>query len=757
MLMLLCKDVEKVYRTLKKVGVTFDFICSDFCNSRHLEGVNVTALDETTLQNEKDEFVIQNEKPDNYFESNEEADSNEREGTKETFEFQIRFLSLTDPNALAANSNLNITILPDPENKILVISDSGVGMTKKQLKENLGTIAKSGTSEFLSAIEDDKADVNLIGQFGVGFYSAFLVADKVIVTTKHNDDDQYIWESKAVNDFTIYKDPSGNTLGRGTQIKLYLKEDSLSFLEEGVIRDLIAKYSEFINFPIWLWTKKTEIVEADETEVDETVDDSEKNKDSDEPDIEDITEDSKKEKKTKTVEVPGWELMNTQKPLWTRDSKNVTDLEYENFYLSFFKESNPPLAWTHYKGEGDVEFKAIIYIPSKAPDNLFQKIQDYARNVKLFVKRVFITDEFLDFVPKYLAFIKAIVDADDLPLNVSRETLQQHKILQLIKKHIIKKTLDMISNLSKDDEKYEKFLKEFGVSLKVGAIEDDNNRKKIAQLLRFPTSNKELNWTSLDGYISRMKKNQQDIYFLAGSSVEEIEKSPLLEGFKVWGFEVLYMIDPIDEMLVQRMPGHGGKIFKNIAKDVDVNVDLEKMSKLKFKFLKLTNWIQTILSDYVEKVKISDRLTTSPCAVVANQWVEHSTKINIIAQVLKQENEFLKDFYAKQKRIFEINPNHPLILGLLENVENDKADDNAKEMVEVLYSTALIRSGYELDNKLDFATKIEKILRANLGVDLNAEAVVDISPIVDDDKDEEKKPVDLFDELDDSTDPTKPK
>ncbi|CAG8765232.1 11981_t:CDS:2, partial [Acaulospora morrowiae] len=268
---------------------------------------------------------------------------------------KIRFLSLTDPDALKANPNLNITIFPDPENKVLIISDSGVGMTKKQLKENLGTIAKSGTSEFLSAIEEKKADVNLIGQFGVGFYSAFLVADKVVVITKHNDDEQYIWESQAINDFTIYKDPRGNTLGRGTEIRLYLKEDSHSFLEDGVIRDLIAKYSEFINFPILLWTKKTEVIEEDETDM--------------------PAEDQEKEskKKTKTVEIPGWELMNTQKPLWARDPKNITDSEYENFYSSLTKDNNPPLAWTHYKGEGDVDFKAIIYIPSKAPDNLFQK------------------------------------------------------------------------------------------------------------------------------------------------------------------------------------------------------------------------------------------------------------------------------------------------------------------------------------------------------------------------------------------------
>ncbi|CAG8585930.1 2464_t:CDS:2 [Diversispora eburnea] len=551
---------------------------------------------------------------------------------------KIRFLALTDPNALSNNSNLNITIWSDPKNNILTITDTGIGMTKEQLKENLGTIAKSGTSEFLQTIEEKKSDdnMNLIGQFGVGFYSVFLVADKVIVTTKHNDDEQYIWESQAINDFTIAKDPRGNTLGRGTQIKLHLKEDSLSFLEEGVIRE------------------------------------------------------EKPKKKTKTVEVPGWELMNTQKPIWTRDPKNVSDPEYENFYKSFAKDDAAPLAWTHFKAEGEVDFKSIIYIPSKAPPNLYQKVQEFTRNIKFFVKRVFITDEFLDFVPKYLAFIKAIIDADDIPLNVSRETLQHHKALQLIKKRIIKKTLDMIMNLSKDEEKYQKFLKEFGVSLKIGAIEDNTNRKILAKLLRFPSSHK--NWTTLDDYIGRMKKKQTKMYFVTGSSVSELESSPFIEGYIARGYEVLYMVEPVDEVLIQHMPGHGGKMFQNIAKgDSKLDSDLEETTKLKSKYIKLIDWMQTSLSDFVERVQISNRLTSSPCAVIAGDWglTGHMERI-MAAQAFKQENDVMKDFYANQKKVLEINPHHPLIIGLLEKVESGKNDDKLKELVNVLYETTLI-------------------------------------------------------------------
>lgn len=264
---------------------------------------------------------------------------------------KIRFLSLTQPDALSANPTLNISIWVDKENKILTIADSGIGMTKKQLIENLGTIARSGTSEFLDALEDKKADVSLIGQFGVGFYSVFLVADRVTVITKNNDDKQYIWESNAISDFTIAEDPNGNTLGRGTQIRLYLKDDALEFLDDNVLRGVILRYSEFINFPIWLWTTKTETVEVDDNSEDDD-DDNDDNK-NEEPDV-DSDEEPKKDKpkkktKIETVEIPGWELMNTQKPIWTRDPKNVTDIEYENFYSSFAKDPSPPLAWNHFK------------------------------------------------------------------------------------------------------------------------------------------------------------------------------------------------------------------------------------------------------------------------------------------------------------------------------------------------------------------------------------------------------------------------
>ncbi|CAG8479992.1 6251_t:CDS:2 [Paraglomus occultum] len=722
---------------------------------------------------------------------------------------KIRFLSLTDPNALSANPNLNITVKADPTNRILIIRDSGIGMTKKHLKENLGTIAKSGTSEFLDAMEKGKADMSLIGQFGVGFYSVFLVADRVVVASKHNDDKQYIWESTAVNDFSIAEDPRGNTLGRGTEIQLYLKEDGLEYLDEKRLQNLIKKYSEFINFPIYLSVHRTEVVEVDDEEDDkpadtedkpadtedkpadtedkpadtedkpadtedrpaDTEDESAKKTEESEDDgdleVEDVTEktESKPKKKTKEILVEEWEQMNTQKPIWTRDPKNVTDKEYEEFYYSLVKnEGSPPLSWIHFKAEGEVDFRSIVYIPKKAPADMFKKVQDYSRNIKLFVKRVFITDEFLDFVPKYLQFIRAIIDADDIPLNVSRETLQQHKTLQLIKRRLIKKILELIANLSRDEEKYAILMKEFGTNLKLGAIEDNRNRKKVAKLLRFPTSAENVNVTSLDDYIGRSKKGQESIYFVTCTTIEECEQSPFLERLLARGYEVLYMNEPIDEILVQHMPAYEGKVFRNIAKgDLTFGDETEDTKKekelLKEKFSVLVDELKSTLSEYVDQVDVSNRLTVSPCAVIAHEygWTGNMHRI-MSAQAYRQEDEFMAKFYANQKKILEINPNHPLILGLLEKAKSG-FDDETKELVHVLYETNLIRSGYQLKDNIKYASRVEKVLRQNLDIDVEAKATVNEEPAPELDEEEKKKLEELSKdeefELDDDDEPSK--
>lgn len=376
---------------------------------------------------------------------------------------KIRLLSLTDPSQLDTNRELQIQIKADKENKVLHIIDTGIGMSKNDLVNNLGTIAKSGTADFLSKMQDEKSEGqeenDMIGQFGVGFYSAFLVADRVIVTTKHNSDKQYVWESDA-NSFSIIEDPRGDTLKRGSQISLYLKDEAQDFLEEDTVKQLIKKYSQFINFPIYLWTSKTveEEVPVEDEPKEEPADDIVEDGDEDAKVEEDAEEDKPKTKKvTKTVW--DWLVMNDNKPIWTRKPSEVKDEEYNEFYKSLTKDTSDPFTHTHFIAEGEVTFKSLLFIPKVQPSESFNKYGTKSDNIKLFVRRVFITDEFNDMMPNYLNFIRGIVDSDDLPLNVSRETLQQHKLIKVIKKKLVRKVLDMIKKISK--EEYGKFWKEF--------------------------------------------------------------------------------------------------------------------------------------------------------------------------------------------------------------------------------------------------------------------------------------------------------
>ncbi|RKO89123.1 Hsp90 protein-domain-containing protein, partial [Blyttiomyces helicus] len=474
---------------------------------------------------------------------------------------KIRFLALTNKKELDSASDLKITIVADKEKKTLTITDTGVGMTKKGLKDNLGTIAKSGTSEFLTSMEGNAtADTNLIGQFGVGFYSVFLVADSVTVVSKHNEDKQYVWESTSENDFRIVEDPRGNTLGRGTQITLHLKEEALTYLNDKALRDLIHRYSEFINFPIYLWSSKTtsEEVPVDEDDEPETAD----------ADIEDVVDEDAKPK-TKFVEKTAWdwELMNENKPIWTRRPSEVNEEEYTSFYKTFAKDTSAPLSYIHFRAEGEVDFRAMLFIPKSAPASFMQSSEEVLRSIKLFVRRVFITDEMSDLLPRYLAFLKGLVDSDDLPLNVSRETLQQHSILKVIRKKLIAKALEMFRNLATSDpEKYLEFYAEYGAALKVGVIEDRSNKNKLTKLLRFRSSASGEEFISLETYVARMKQGQKQIYFVTGEDIETLKKSPFVEKLIARGYEVLYMADPVDEYLSQSLDVFDGRKFQHVGK-----------------------------------------------------------------------------------------------------------------------------------------------------------------------------------------------
>ena len=543
---------------------------------------------------------------------------------------KIRFLSLTDKSILGDKEELNIRIKIDKDSRMLHITDTGIGMTKAHLVQFLGTIAKSDTSEFLNRVQDAQKESkegqsmsDLIGQFGVGFYSSFLVADKVVVTSKNNDDEQHIWESDSTS-FNVIKDPRGNTLGRGTTVSLHLKEEAGEYLEVSTLDEIIRKYSQFINFNIYLWKSKTVQEEVPEDDAPAESKASETKKSEDDAAVEDEKEEEKKPKTKKVDKTTwDWELMNESKPIWQRKASEVTDDEYKSFYKSFAKETDDPMIYSHFTAEGEVTFKSILYVPKGAPFDLFSNYNKKTDAIKLYVRRVFITDNFEEMMPKYLSFIRGVVDSDDLPLNVSRETLQQSKLLKVIKKKLVRKALDMLKKISPED--YVAFWKEYGTNIKLGVIEDTANRTRLAKLLRYTSSLSKDKQISLSEYIERMKPKQESIYFIAAMSLDEAEKSPFVERILKKGYEVLYLTDPVDQYCMQSLPEYEGKKFQNVAKD---GLELDKSDAkneetkklLEKTYEPLLAWFKEKLNDKISDAKVSDRLVQTPMALVASQW-----------------------------------------------------------------------------------------------------------------------------------------
>lgn len=637
---------------------------------------------------------------------------------------KIRLMALTDRNVLDATGDLQIKIKADKENKVLHIIDTGIGMTRNDLINNLGTIAKSGTAEFLSKMQDDKSDAHdandMIGQFGVGFYSAFLVADRVVVTTKNNADKQYIWESDAAS-FNIVEDPRGDTLKRGSQVSLYLKDEALDFLEEDTVKQLIKKYSQFINFPIYMWTSKNveEEVPVEAEEKPEKSDDDEEDVDEDAKVEEDADDDKPKTKKvTKTVW--DWELMNDSKPIWTKKPSEVAEEEYIEFYKSLTKDTSDPLAHTHFIAEGEVTFKSLLYIPKVQPSESFNKYGTKSDNIKLYVRRVFITDEFNDMIPNYLNFVRGVVDSDDLPLNVSRETLQQHKLIKVIKKKLVRKALDMIKKIEK--EAYEKFWKEYSTNIKLGVMEDPSNRSRLSKLLMFQTS-KGKALTNLGDYVSRMQKNQEHIYFIAGANRKEVERSPFVERLLGRGYEVLYLTEAVDEYCISALPDFDGKKFINVAKEGfqlnESDSSKAKLAELKTTFEPLTKWLNDVgLKDKIAGAKVSERLRTSPCALIANiyGWTGNMERL-ATANAHQKSDDPQKAYYLNQQKTLEINPFHPIIRELSRRIEINADDKDAKDMAMMLFQTATLRSGFILQETASFAANIEKMMKLSYGIE----------------------------------------
>uniref|UniRef100_A0A1A9WSU8 Heat shock protein 83 n=1 Tax=Glossina brevipalpis TaxID=37001 RepID=A0A1A9WSU8_9MUSC len=656
---------------------------------------------------------------------------------------KIRLLALTNKDEMDTNPELNIRIKADKENKVLHIMDTGIGMTHEDLINNLGTIAKSGTAEFLSKMQDttksEGQDLNdMIGQFGVGFYSAFLVADRVVVTTKNNADKQYIWQSDA-NEFSIVDDPRGDSLKRGTIVSLHLKDEAQDFLEEDTLRELIRKYSQFINFPIKLWSSKTieEEVPDDEGDVDDSQpqeklstseEDSVDDEDEGDAKVEEEIPDTRRKTKTVTKTEWDWTLINDSKPIWIRKPNEVSEDEYKDFYKTLTKDSQEPLTHTHFIAEGEVTFKSLLYIPKVQPSESFNRYGTKADNIKLFVRRVFITDEFNDMMPNYLNFIRGIVDSDDLPLNVSRENLQQHKLIKVIKKKLVRKVLDMIKKIN--EKEYDEFWKEYSTNIKLGVVEDPSNRARLAKLLRFQTSNSK-DMTSLAAYVERMRPKQEHIYYIAGANRAEVEKSPFVERLLAKGYEILYMVEAIDEYCISSLPEFDAKKFQNVAKEgftlgeSDKNKD--KFEKLKSTFEPLLKWLNNVaLKNKILRAEISERLSNSPCALVAGLfgWTGNMERL-AMSNAHQKSDDPQRTYYLNQKKTLEINPRHPLIRELLRRVEASEADNTAKEMALMMFRTATLRSGFMLQETSDFADTIEKMMRQTLGVSLDEQIEMD--------------------------------
>jgi molecular chaperone HtpG len=702
---------------------------------------------------------------------------------------KIRYQSLTDPSCLAGQEELGIWITADRENRLLTIHDTGIGMAKKDLISNLGTIARSGTRQFMEVLEKG-GDISLIGQFGVGFYSAYLVADRVQVISKHNDDECYLWESSAGGTFTVKKHED-DSLKRGTKIILNMKEDCGEYLKEHKIKDLIKTHSQYIGYPIYLLVDREREVPkpeekdegsvkeeattgepkvdeatgdepkgdtaADEPKVDEATGDEPKGDTAaDEPKVDESpadepkVEDEKEEKKPEMVKekYTEFEHLNTQKPIWIREQKDVTDEEHKLFYKSISNDWESHLAVKHFKVEGQIEFTGLLYCPARAPFDMFQS-EKKKNNLRLHVRRVFITDNCDELVPEWLSFLKGVVDSEDLPLNISREFFQQNKILKTMKKNIVKKALDLFEEIMNGDdkEKAKTFYEQFSKNVKLGIHEDSANRSRLLALLRYATTHDPGTPSSLEDYVTRMKENQTKIYYITGDSVDNLSKSPFIEQCRSKGFEVIYMIDPLDEYVMQQVKDFQEKSFVCLSKEgfelegteEEKKALKEELEEEKKKNERLCSFFKETLKDRIEKVDISSRLVDSPLCLVTNQfgWSANMERI-MKAQALRDGS---MSSYMMAKKTLEINPKHAIIRQLAQKLESGNESDKGslRDLIELLFSNTLLQSGFTLEQPERFNSQILKLVA--LGLDIEEEEKTEETNSGAEPKAEEEAPV----------------
>ncbi|MDH5721283.1 MAG: molecular chaperone HtpG [Spirochaetia bacterium] len=590
---------------------------------------------------------------------------------------KLRFEAVTKKDLIKEGETLHIRIEADKDKKTITIHDNGIGMSRDEVIENIGTIAKSGTREMLQKLQKSKKKEdfeNLIGQFGVGFYSTFMAADKVTLLTKRAGEDSATqWESAGAGTYEIF---DAEKDARGTSITLHLKpsdkDEALDdFTEDWVIKKIVKQYSDFISYPILM---KEE------------------------------TEEEKDGKKTKIVEDV---TINSMKPIWIRPKSEVSDKDYNEFYKHISHDWNDPLKTILFSAEGRIEYKALLYVPSKPAFDLF--FQNAKGGLRLYVKKILILEALEDLLPRYLRFVKGVVESPDVPLNISREMLQKNQMVLQIQKGLAKKILDSLKEmLEKEKEKYESFFKEFGAAIKEGINSDFENREKIASLLLFHSSNSQ-SLTTLKEYIDRMKSEQKDIYFLTGDSREIVENSPHLESYKSKGYEVLYLLDPVDEFVLDSLQEFDKKKIKNASKSTtDIATEEEKKKteeKMKTegkKFEDLIKYISEKLSEEVKEVKISTKLVSAPACIVGD---ENDVSPHL-ERLLKQHGDKL----PKTKRILEINPEHTVIKKMLDRFTKDKNDPLLADYAELLYDYSLLAEGAAVTNPVKFTGLLSQLM-----------------------------------------------
>lgn len=568
---------------------------------------------------------------------------------------KLRYYSLMKPEVTKNNGEFKIIITPNAEENTLTISDNGIGMNKEDLVNHLSTIAKSGTADFVNNAKDNGSVVDLIGKFGVGFYSAFMVASKVEVVTKRAGEEQaYKWISNGVDGFEIEETEKEKS---GTDIKLFLKDDAKDFTDTIYLRHIIRTYSDHINYPIVLDLGKA-----------------------------------------------GEETVNTGSALWTKNKAEITDDQYNEFYHHISRNFDTPWMRLHFKAEGSIEYTGLLFIPSEAPYDLFQP--DRQQSLKLYVNRVFISDKVDDLMPAYLRFVKGIIDSADLPLNISREMLQQNALIAKIRSGTVSRILKELKKRSEDYDDYMKFWKNFGMAFKEGIYEDPANRVEIAELSRFYSTNSEDKLTSLDEYISRVKEGQTTIYYITGDDIPTLRNNPQLEAFKEKGLEVLLLVDPIDEFWVQTLTNFKGYPIKHVSQaDVDLKFERKEPKADDGSLKKLTDFMAELFKDEVGKVVQTEKLTKSPVSLTVENG-QMSIHLERLMRNHQQQTAFASS------RILEVNPYHPLIIKLADSMFDDKERPTVEEVCRLLLDQAKIAEGEAISDSSFFSEKLsDYILR----------------------------------------------